>query len=45
MAYNGIVYEMKRLAQRKLLKEKSFAKSRHQDVDTLCWQTGGSITS
>lgn len=35
MAYNGIVYEMKRLAQRELLKDKSFTKSRRQDVDTL----------
>ena len=32
---NGIVYEIKWLAQRYLLKEKSFTKSRRQDVDIL----------
>ena len=34
MAYNGIAYEIKRLAQRALLAGKSLAKSRHRDVDT-----------
>ena len=34
MVYNGIAYEVKRLAQRTLLAGKSLAKSRHQDVDT-----------
>lgn len=34
MGYNGIAYEIKRLAQRDLLGGKSLAKSMHQDVDT-----------
>ena len=34
MGYNGIAYEVKRLAQRDLLAGKSLTKSRHQDVDT-----------
>ena len=34
MGYNGIAYEIKRLAQRVLLVGKTLAKSMHQDVDT-----------
>ena len=34
MVYNGIAYEVKRLAQRDLLAGKSLAKSRDQDVGT-----------
>ena len=34
MGYNGIAYEIKRLAQGGLLVGKSLAKSMHQDVDT-----------
>ena len=34
LVYNGIAYEIKRLAQRDLLVGKSLAKSMHQDVDT-----------
>ena len=34
MGYNGIAYEIKRLAQRVLLVGKNLAKSMHQDVDT-----------
>lgn len=34
LVYNGIAYEIKRLAQRGLLVGRSLAKSRHQDVDT-----------
>ena len=45
MAYNGIAYEIKRLAQRVLLVGKNLAKSMHQDVDTSWWQIGGNTTS
>ena len=34
LVYNGIAYEIKRLAQRGLLVGRSLAKSMHQDVDT-----------
>ena len=45
MAYNGIAYEIKRLAQRVLLVGKPLAKSMHQDVDTSWWRIGGNTTS
>ena len=35
MVYNGIAYEVKRLAQRDLLVGMTLAKSTHQNVDTL----------
>ena len=34
MGYNGIAYEIKRLAQRGLLAGKSLAEPKHQDVNT-----------
>lgn len=34
LGYNGIAYEIERLAQRGLLAGKSLAEPRHQDVDT-----------
>ena len=34
MVYNGIAYEIKRLAQRDLLAGMTLTQSTHQDVDT-----------
>lgn len=45
MVYNGIAYEVKRIAQRDPLGGKSLAESRHQGADTSWCRTGGSTTS
>ena len=45
LGYNGIDYEVKRLVQREFLAGMTLTSSRHQNVDTSWWQTGGSTIS